>query len=200
MVAYLIYTILGGIIMQSISKETGYYLPLSYNDNKIALLVRDPYWLYAYWDISNEKRESFIKQFGEDSWNNSKPVLKVTNITEGQHFYIEINDFASSWYLNVNKPNCVFCAEIGRLFPNSTFVMLLTSNPVHTPQDSPSKDETAVFADYRDVKNVKEVKVKPVKLGRYDYETFDKRFNLSSASVGNVSSLSNISSESLLKR
>ena len=29
-------------------------------NNHITLLVKDPYWLYTYWEISNEKRNYFI--------------------------------------------------------------------------------------------------------------------------------------------
>ena len=36
-------------------ESRGFELPQGYNDNRIVLMVRDPYWIYTYWEISGEK-------------------------------------------------------------------------------------------------------------------------------------------------
>jgi hypothetical protein len=38
--------------MQKFEEGRGFELPSGYGDNKILLLVRDPYWVYSYWEIS----------------------------------------------------------------------------------------------------------------------------------------------------
>lgn len=178
--------------MHYVSKEVGYYLPLNYNDNKIILLVRDPYWLFAYWEISNEKREGFIRQFGDLAWNNSKPVIKIVNVTQGKTQYIEINDFANNWYLDVNQPDCIFNAEIGRLFQDDFFITLATSNSVHTPNNKISSSKSVFFANYKDLRTIKKMKIK-YDLGKYEQIVSDIKFGLSSAAI------SGISSESFIK-
>ena len=35
-------------------------LPDDYGDNQIYLLVRDPYWIYAYWEIQKEHQEKML--------------------------------------------------------------------------------------------------------------------------------------------
>ena len=37
-------------------------LPSAYGDNKIVLMVRDPWWLYAYWEISAAKHDEVKRQ------------------------------------------------------------------------------------------------------------------------------------------
>lgn len=180
--------------MQKKTLETGYYLPLNYNDNKIVLLVRDPYRLFAYWEISNEKRESFINQFGQDAWNRSKPVLKVTNVTNSEVYFVDIDEFANNWYLEVNQPNCYFTAEIGRLFNSEHFVTFASSNSIHTPQNKPAKDETVYIADYRDTSKKRKVEYQKPLLGKYEPSFIDNRIGLLSSAA-----LSNVSSESFIK-
>ena len=185
---------LGGIIMQDKTLETGYYLPLNYNDNKIVLLVRDPYKLFAYWEISNDKNENFISEFGKEAWNNSKPVLKVTNVTHSKVYFVDIDAFASNWYLEVNQPNCYFTAEVGRLFRNDLFVAFASSNSVHTPFNKPAKDTSIYMAHYKNVNKKRKVKISvKTDLGKYEPTFIDNRVGLSSAT------LSNVSSESFIK-
>lgn len=204
--------------MQYITREKGYYLPLGYNDNKIVLLVRDPLCLFAYWEISNDKKQNFINQFGQDSWNNSKPVIKLTNKNNGIVKYIEINDFANNWYIEVEQANCMYSAEIGRMVDNNSFISLAASNTAKAPSNKPSKNRSVVFANYKNVKSTtKKTNVKTA-LEKYDYNNFEYKNNitrgLSSAElsglgslggksgisgISSMSSISGISSDSLIK-
>ncbi|MFN4216872.1 MAG: DUF4912 domain-containing protein, partial [Brevinematales bacterium] len=34
-----------------------YDIPESYNENRLTLLVQDPYWIHAYWDLSQETKQ-----------------------------------------------------------------------------------------------------------------------------------------------
>lgn len=174
--------------MQYITHEKGYYLPLSYNDNKIVLLVRDPQCLFAYWEISNDKKQNFINQFGQDSWNNSKPVIKLTNSSEKTVKFIEVNDVTSNWYIEAEHANCNYSAEIGRMFNNNSFISLAVSNTAKTPKDKPSKDKAVVFANYKDVKTTKKVNINiKTNLGKYEHR-FNNSLGLSSITLSGVSS------------
>lgn len=184
--------------MLETNAQNQYFLPPVYDDNRIVLLARDPFWLYAYWEISREKRNDFFDNFGNNLWDKSIPVLKVTNISRNDVFYVRINDFSNSWYINVSDSNNVYAAEIGRMVREQFFVSLASSNHITTPGDSISQNTTSCFADYRDLR-VGTVKLKKDKA----YETFYSGHQIKMPSVpsspempgiGRYESISGISS------
>ncbi|MEI8344759.1 MAG: DUF4912 domain-containing protein, partial [Candidatus Omnitrophota bacterium] len=56
-------------------------LPTGYGDNLIYLMARDPYWIYAYWEIQKEHEESVLVSLGADR-SSVKSVLRVYDVTE----------------------------------------------------------------------------------------------------------------------
>ncbi len=119
-------------------------LPVSYGTNRLVLLVRDPQWLYAYWEITATSLDEFNAAYGNGAWNSTRPVLRVYDIT-GVNFnglnansYIDINlpDFTDNWHFDVAQPDRSFCVDLGRLFPDGRFVTILRSNVVTTPSAS----------------------------------------------------------------
>ena len=91
-----------------------YNLPYRYNETIVRILYQTPNTLFVYWDISDKDRENYIKQFGEDFFNITYPVLIVHNDTMNYSFEVIINDFANSWYLRVNDSKCHYRVELGR--------------------------------------------------------------------------------------
>ena len=91
-----------------------YDLPYRYNQTVVKVLAQTPTTLFIYWDISDNDRANFVKQYGEDFFNYTKPVLVIHNKTMHYSFEIEIDDFANSWYLHVNDSNCEYTVELGR--------------------------------------------------------------------------------------
>lgn len=118
-------------------------LPEQYQRDRLVLLARDPYWLYAYWEITAARQEEFAATYGSTAWQRSRPVLRVYDVTgigcfDGSNARsftdIEIADYTSNWYINVGLPEHDYCVELGRLLPDGRFVMLLRSNIVTTPR------------------------------------------------------------------
>jgi len=116
-------------------------IPWQYGADRMVLMVRDPNWLFAYWEITAAKQDEFSQQYGESAWSLSRPVLRVYDVT-GVEFngnnannYIDftISDYVDNWHLDVSRPNSTFCVDVGRVFPDGRFVTLLRSNIVHTP-------------------------------------------------------------------
>ena len=95
-----------------------YELPFRYNETIVKILYQTPNTLFVYWDISDKDRENYIKQFGEDFFNITYPVLIVHNDTMNYSFEVIINDFANSWYLRVNDSKCHYRVELGRKLIN----------------------------------------------------------------------------------
>jgi hypothetical protein len=120
-------------------------LPPGYGDNQIVGLVRDPCWIHTYWEISPKRLQQAKKELSE-KWEDAKFILRVYDITDckfngsnaNHHFDIEIGGGATNWHINVGRPNCCYCIDIGLLTCDDEFYTLARSNWVTTPRDSMS--------------------------------------------------------------
>ena len=93
-----------------------YDLPFRYNQTIVRILAQTPNKLFIYWDISDEDRNNYEKKYGSDFFYNTRPYLIITNTTMNYTFEVEINDFANSWYLNINDASCDYKVELARKF------------------------------------------------------------------------------------
>lgn len=115
-------------------------VPWTYGDNMIYLLIRDPYWVYSYWEITKEHEEKHLQLLGGDR-SAVKTVLRVYDVTNGDNnppfFDIALQDMADHWFINVGANRSYF-VEIGLLHRDGRFIMLARSNRITTPRDSMS--------------------------------------------------------------
>ena len=123
-------------------------LPESYGQTKIVLLVRDPEWVFCYWEINDEVRNRHNMPKAKHDKTLVLRVYDVTDIEftgENAHrsYDVIVNDYASSWYLRIPEVNRSWCAELGYYNQNGKFVALVRSNAVMTPAGriSPRADE-----------------------------------------------------------
>lgn len=121
-----------------------YDLPYRYNQTIIKILAQTPHAIFIYWDISDSDRSEMVKKYGDNFFNETKPILLVHNKTQNYSFEVEIDDFANSWYLRTPTSNCVFNIELGRKpisntnvnFENNDNVLHITSsNTIVSPND-----------------------------------------------------------------
>ena len=135
-----------------------YDLPYRYNQTVVKILAQTPNTLFVYWDISDEDRQKYIKKFGDNFFETTRPVLIVHNKTMNYSFEIEINDFANSWYFNVNDAKCDYEIELGRRpinnetnLPNN-YMQITSSNTIEAPNNHIlfEKNQKVVF--FRNVK------------------------------------------------
>ena len=119
-----------------------YDLPYRYNQTIVKVLAQTPKTLFVYWDISDEDRDNLKKQYGDDFFENTKPVLIIHNLKLNYSFEVEINDFANSWYLHVNDSKSDYTIELGRR-PisnsnnnfNKDYIYVSSSNKIESPND-----------------------------------------------------------------
>ena len=123
--------------------EERYNLPWRYNDDRIVLLPRDPWWIFTYWDISQKRIDQVVATIPDNERYGLRWILRVYDITlvstfngnnANSHFDIDIYFDATNWYINVDKPGCSWCVEIGFLSPAGKFYMVARSNIVGTPR------------------------------------------------------------------
>ncbi|MCI8396511.1 MAG: DUF4912 domain-containing protein [Clostridia bacterium] len=114
-----------------------YDLPYRYNQTIVKILAQTPTTLFVYWDISDEDRKSLNDKYGENFFYESRPILVVHNTTHNYTFEIEINDFANSWYIRTQEPNCDYVIELGRKFYNNSqeYIYINSSNGIVSPND-----------------------------------------------------------------
>ena len=143
-----------------------YDLPYKYNQTVVKVLYQNPTTLFVYWEISDNDIENYKKQYGENFFDTTRPVLVVYNDTMNYSFEIDINDFANSWYFNINDSKCDYRVELMRrpVFYNekigSNHIFITSSNNIETPNDKIlfSTDEPDVVY-FRNTKNNTQRKV-----------------------------------------
>lgn len=138
-----------------------YDLPYRYNQTIVKVLAQTPKTLFVYWDVSDEDRKNYIKQYGENFFNTTKPVLIIHNVTMNYTFEIEINDFANCWYFNINDEKCEYVVELGRRpkdnntsIPNN-YLYVTSSNKIESPNGHVLFEKAQKTLYYRDVKTNK---------------------------------------------
>ena len=115
--------------------EEGPELPREYGRTLLRAMPRDPYWVYLYWEISEETRRQLIKEGGEWIFEVSTPLLRIVN-QDGVLQEIPILLDALSWYLSLPSSRD-YEFEIG-LKAGETFYLIARSNKVSLPPSQPS--------------------------------------------------------------
>lgn len=134
-----------------------YDLPYRYNDTLVKILAQTPKCLFIYWDISDNDRQKYIQQYGQDFFNNTYPVLIVHNVTKNYDFEVTIDDFTNSWYLKINDEKCKYNIELGRrprindYIPNG-YLYVTSSNEIEAPNNHILFDESANTIYFKNVK------------------------------------------------
>lgn len=139
-----------------------YDLPYRYNQTIVKVLAQTPTHLFIYWDISDEDRENYKRKYGDNFFESTKPVLKIYNDTMHYDFEVDINDFANSWYLEVNDSKCDYRVELARRpiynsadIGGTDYVYISSSNEIEAPNDRILFNTNEKMVYFRNVKTNK---------------------------------------------
>ena len=119
-------------------------LPDTYGVDRLVIMVRDPYWIHAYWEITPASIGRAREQLGSQ-WEGHRWILRMHSYPEGNGqasptlFEIDVNADARNWYLRVPHPDCSYEAMIGIITRDGTFYPFARSNRVRTPRDTISE-------------------------------------------------------------
>ena len=114
-------------------------LPSHYGEDRLVLLVRDPWWLFAYWEVTPQRQQQIAREAEQKSRAGRKTVLRVYDVTGlalpkyHSFFDIELNFYADNWYIDVGLPDREWVTEIGTRTDTGRFFALVRSNKVRTP-------------------------------------------------------------------
>lgn len=109
--------------------------------DRLVVLVRDPYWLQAYWEFTRATIDRAKAALGQ-LWHGAKPILRVAEVSRNgttssaQRVLrdIEIHGGVNNWYIDVADPPNSYRLEIGYLAATGKFFCLSRSNVVTTPR------------------------------------------------------------------
>ena len=131
-------------------EEERFLFPESYGQNRIRLLVRDPEWIFAYWDVKPESLEELAKKLGERALALSRLTLRVVDPVSGGSSDILLPAGARWWYVRTDSARRTYRAELGVTLPSGEFRRLAESNTVVTPRVGPSPERARRRMSYTD--------------------------------------------------
>ena len=109
--------------------------------DRVIMMVRDPFWLHAYWELSRSTLARAQAAMGQD-WHSARPILRLIDVTSEETTSaaerivrdIEIHGGVNNWYIDVTSPPRSYRVDIGYLSRRGKFFILARSNVVHTPK------------------------------------------------------------------
>lgn len=105
-------------------------------DDRLLLVVRDPYWLHLVWEISPQSVRRAQTALGQ-AWHAAEPMIRLHRLhpsgASGGFATVVIHGGVNHWYVNVNDPPGDYRAEIGYGVARGQFYALAKSSEATTP-------------------------------------------------------------------
>ncbi|QDU88619.1 hypothetical protein Pla175_19990 [Pirellulimonas nuda] len=121
--------------------------------DRLVVMVRDPYWLHAVWELSPQSVERARSALGP-AWHAARPVLRLFRVAADGSAkplrQIEIHGGVRHWYIDVADPPSSFRLEIGYATSTAQFFSLARSNTVTTPTPGSEEMVDRNWADVAD--------------------------------------------------
>ncbi len=130
-----------GVPTKDLSARMPRDLPTGYGKDRIVVMVRDPYWLHCYWELTRQAIQRAEAALGQE-WHAAKPILRLLDVSSRDTTStaetivrdIDIHGGCNNWYLDVSNPPRSFRVDIGYLARSGRFFVLARSNVVSTPR------------------------------------------------------------------
>jgi hypothetical protein len=130
-------------------EEERFIFPETYGVNRVRLLVKDPHWLFAHWDVDPRVREKLRGEKGERVAALARLTLRLTDDHGGIGGAMVLPEGARSWYLRAVAGHRSYRVELGITLPSGEYRALARSNAVSTPRVGPSPEKVTRRASYR---------------------------------------------------
>ena len=108
--------------------------------DRVILIVRDPFWIQAYWEIKKQTIDR-VRVALADQWFETKPVLRLLEVTSDSSSssvetvirQIPIHGGVRNWYVDVADPPKSYRVALGYATESGKFYLIAKSNLVTTP-------------------------------------------------------------------
>ncbi len=112
-----------------------------FDKDRIITMVRDPYWLHVYWELSRSTLRRAQAALGQE-WHTAEPILRISEISGEDHLSaserhvrdIAIHGGVNNWFIDVSTPQRSYRVDIGYRSRKGKFYVLARSNVVTTPK------------------------------------------------------------------
>lgn len=115
-------------------EEERFLFPESYGIDRVRLMVKDPEWLFAYWDLSSLSVDTLRRELGERGMALARLTLRISDPGYGGTSIILLPYGARAWYVRADKATRSYRALLGWTLPSGQFRTLAESNLVTTPR------------------------------------------------------------------
>jgi hypothetical protein len=130
-----------GVPTKDLSAKVPKHLPAGYGKDRIVVMVRDPFWLHAYWELTRNAIARAEAALGQE-WHGARPILRLldvsshdtTSTSESVLRDIDIHGGCNNWYIEVGNPPRSFRVDIGYVTKHGRFYVIARSNVVVTPR------------------------------------------------------------------
>lgn len=121
----------------------GESLPEAYGTKRLFITARDPHWVYATWDLTNEQLKSYNAQSAEGHLQ-----LRVfkDEISGEPISQIHVHPESRNWFIPVPEAGTKYLVELGYTNSQGNWVNIAKSSATFTPPDSLADDTSVRFA------------------------------------------------------
>ena len=119
-------------------EEERFLFPETYDSDRVRLLVKDPEWLFAHWDVSPGTLQRLREDLGERATALSRLTLRLEDQAQSALSVVLLPEGARSWYVRTHATQRTYRAALGVTMPSGEFRPLATSNVVMAPSGGPS--------------------------------------------------------------
>lgn len=117
------------------------HLQGGHSKDRIVVVVRDPYWLHVFWELTHQSVQRAEAALGQD-WHGARPILRVcdvsaqdtTSTAEGVVRDVDVHGGCNNWYIEVTQPPRSYRVDIGYVSKRGQFYALARSNVVTPPK------------------------------------------------------------------
>lgn len=117
--------------------DRGLPIPVQYPLDRVVALVRDPHWIFVYWDLGGGRLERLRFKYSNEVVDQARWVLRVESVRQHQVRDVDIDVRARQWYLKVASGEH-FRIVLGFYPPEGDFEPVCRSGEVVTPKDEVS--------------------------------------------------------------
>ncbi|MBL7006377.1 MAG: DUF4912 domain-containing protein [Spirochaetia bacterium] len=117
-------------------KNNEYVIPEHYPKTYIQLLLRDPYWAYAYWDINQFDLKTLLTKTPEPEFflRVYEMESKTTEVEDSlSSFEIPVKAEDSSWYINLPTPGRWYQVDLVYFIGAENEELLCRSHMIESP-------------------------------------------------------------------
>lgn len=113
-------------------------LPGEYGNDRVALLVIDPRFVFSYWEIKNDTLKRAMEQagFGAKLTLRFYDITSTGNPETSPSWDVEVFDRLGNWYLKLSHPGQRVCLDVGVKKTSGEFLHIARSNVMRLPQET----------------------------------------------------------------